>query len=435
MFRAGQAAVSQPDSNTRRCSVRSATIKGVNGVLAPLYRACTYRRWLHLLLGGALLLPAVLLVWVLARALGDGVGGDPFAIILFTAGTVGLSALVALVPTMRVLEVAVARALLGVELPDQTIERARAWPARWRSVGWLLLTLMVGGVATVATLFVLQLVIALVATLPPALPGVPRWKIGPGWSALWAPLAALGWALAVIYLAAGLGALLARWAPLLLGATPTEAVAALSHRATALAERNRVARELNDSIRHALTVSAVQAGAARRMLGSDPAFVESALVTIEQTGRAALKDLNHVLGLLRDEPDGAGPQRGLADIEGLVAEARSSGMPVRLKMSGNPSRVPSAVGREAYRIVQEGLDNVLRHAGPVPVTLRLAVTRDALDLELTNPVTASPGISGDGGNGLASMRERVEALCGVLSAEQRHGQFRVAARLPLRVSP
>ncbi|MGH3673727.1 MAG: histidine kinase [Pseudonocardiaceae bacterium] len=383
---------------------------------APLYRACTYRRWLHLLLGGALLLPAVLLVWVLARALGDGVGGNPFAIILFTAVTVGLSALVALLPAVRVREVAVARVLLGVELPDQTIEGARAWPARWRSAGWLLLTLVVGGVATVATLFVLAVMVQLVSA--PV--------------ALWAPPAALGCGLALIYLAAGLGTLLARWAPPLLGATPDEAAAALSHRATALAERNRVARELNGSLRHALTVSAVQAGAARRMLGSDPAFVESALVTIEQTGRAALQDLNHVLGLLRDEPDDAGPRRGLADIEGLVAQARSSGMPVRLKMSGNPSRVPSAVAREAYRIVQEGLDNALRHAGPVPVSLRLAVTRDALDVELTHPVTASPEAPVDGGNGLARMRERVEALRGALSAAQQNGQFRVAARLPLR---
>lgn len=414
----------------------SATIKGVNGVLAPLYSECTYRRWLHLLLGGVLLLPAVLLVWVLARALGGGVGGDLFAIILFTAVAVGLSALVALVPAVRVREVAVARTLLGVELPEQVIEGARAWPARWRSAGWLLLTLVLGGVVTVATLFalpvVVRLVIAPVATFPPLPFGVPGWNIEPGWPALWAPPAALGCALALIYLAAGLGALLARWAPPLLGATPTEAVAALSHRATTLAERNRVARELHDSVRHALTLSAVQAGAARRMLGSDPDFVESALATIEQTGRAALRDLNHVLGLLRNEPDGAVPQRGMADIEGLVTQARSSGMPVRLKMSGNPSRVPGAVAREAYRIVQEGLDNALRQAGPVPVTLRLAVTRDALDVELTSPVTASRDAFDGGWTELAGMRERVKALHGVLSAAPQDGQFRVAVRLPLR---
>lgn len=397
----------------------------MTSLLAPLRSGWTYRRWVHLLLGGVLLLPYVLLARGLAQALGPGEA--PFVLALLLPMTLGVAVLIGLVPAVRVLELAAARTLLGVELPEQTLEAAGAWPVRWRSASWLLVNMVAGGVATAATLLVLPATVALAGAPFQAHPSpMLGWGIRSGW----APLVGLGLLLGLIYLIAGLGVLLSRGASALLGPSPAAELAALRLRTAALAQRNRLARELHDSIRHALTVSTVQASAARRMQDSDPRFVEAALATIEQTGRTALNDLNHVLSLLQDEPASSGPQRGLDDLENLVAEARAAGVAVRLKVAGSLAGVPTAVSREAYRIVQEGLGNARRHAGPVPVTLRLAVTRDALEVELTNPVEA--GEAGGTGRGLDGMRERVEALRGVMSAEPRAGQFRVAVRLPLR---
>lgn len=404
----------------------------MTGVLAPLRSGWTYRRWAHLLLSGVLLLPYVLLARGLTRAVGPDYA--PFVLALLVLMTLGVAVLVGLMPAVRVLEVAAARTLLGAELPDQTLESDRAWPVRWRSAGWLLVNMVAGGVATAATLLVLPATVALAwAPFQPRsllMAGGLGWEIPSGWAAAWAPLVGVGLLLGLIYLVAGLGVLLTRGAPTLLGPSCADQLAALRLRAAALAERNRVARELHNSIRHALIVSAVQASAARRMQDSDPRFVEAALTTIEQTGRTALNNLNHVLSLLGDEPASSGPQRGLEDVASLVAEARASGVPVRLTISGSFAGVPAAASHEVYRIVQEGLSNARRHAGPVPVILRLSVTREALEVELTNPVEA--GVAAGTGRGLDGMRERVEALRGVMSAEPRGGQFRVAVRLPLR---
>jgi signal transduction histidine kinase len=207
----------------------------------------------------------------------------------------------------------------------------------------------------------------------------------------------------------------------------------------ALAERNRLARELHDSVGHALTVTTLQAGAAARVLDSDPAFVAKALDAIAEAGRSALADLDHVLGLLREGPDGGegdgadrSPRPDLADLGALVDGARSAGVPVELRCEGATEAVPRAVSREAYRIVQEGLTNALRHAGPVPVAVRVAVTDDAVDLELTNPLGRAPaGVPAGGGRGIAGMRERGEVLRGELLAGREGDRWRVAARLPL----
>jgi signal transduction histidine kinase len=231
------------------------------------------------------------------------------------------------------------------------------------------------------------------------------------------------------------GAALARLAPRVLGPTRTERMAAelaAAHAAErALAERNRLARELHDSVGHALTITTLQAGAAARVLHTDPAFVATALDAIAEAGRAALADLDHVLGLLRDEGGGdRAPQPDLGDLDALVDGARSAGVPVELRREGATGVVPRAVSREAYRIVQEGFTNALRHAGPVPVDVRVTVTADAVELELTNPLVAGTARHG-GGRGIAGMRERVSVLRGELSAGPDGGRWRVAARLPV----
>ena len=152
-------------------------------------------------------------------------------------------------------------------------------------------------------------------------------------------------------MAAGAGALLARLAPVLLGPTPAERIAIL-------AERNRVARELHDSVGHALGVVSIQAAAAERVLDRDPAFAREALRHIAASARDGQRDLDHVLGLLREEPSAPAPDLG--DLDRLLD-------PHAIELSGDLHRVPGAVSREAYRIIQEGLTNAARHGAGAPV--------------------------------------------------------------------
>jgi signal transduction histidine kinase len=294
---------------------------------------------------------------------------------------------------------------------------------------WLLVNAAAGGIAALATLIVFPTTIGFL---------IAPWRVllpfPTGGRAWWLPLVGVLLPVVLLYAAAAAGAALARLAPRLLGPTPTERMAAelaAAHVAErALAERNRLARELHDSVGHALTVTTLQAGAAARVLDSDPAFVAKALDAIADAGRTALADLDHVLGLLRDGENGdRSPQPDLGDLDALVDGARSAGVAVALHRDGAPAAVPRAVSREAYRIVQEGLTNALRHAGPVPVAVRVSVREDAVELELTNPLSPAPTRDG-GGRGIAGMRERVGVLRGALTAGPDGGHWRVAARLP-----
>jgi signal transduction histidine kinase len=226
-------------------------------------------------------------------------------------------------------------------------------------------------------------------------------------------------------------------APALLGPSPGERIAALEARAGQLAERNRLARELHDSVGHALTVTTLQAAAARRLLGSDPEFVRGALAAIEEAGRAAAEDLDDVIGLLRERDDGRpAPQPTLSDLDRLVGEARAAGLEVDLRVGGPLGQVPAVVSREGYRIVQEGLTNAIRHAGRVPVSLWLGVADRVLEIDLANPVGDRAAGAGDGaagrggGRGLHGMRERVALLGGRMTAGPDGGLWRVAVRLP-----
>jgi signal transduction histidine kinase len=227
----------------------------------------------------------------------------------------------------------------------------------------------------------------------------------------------------------GLGELATLLARQLLGPSRAERLAALEERTEQLLERNRIARELHDSIGHALTVAVVQAGAARA--AGDPEFTERALDAIEETGRAALEDLERVLGVLREAERPVSSRPTLADADRLLESARASGAKVGAEVTGPLDTVPGPVSREGYRILQEALTNVLRHAGSVPVRVRIRVADGTLDLEVRNPLTAA--ISGPGrGSGLRGIRERAALLGGRARTGPDEGDWQVHAELPTR---
>ena len=223
-----------------------------------------------------------------------------------------------------------------------------------------------------------------------------------------------------------------------------------AHRAK-LAERLRIARELHDIVAHHLTVVVIQAQGAQRAAGQDPARARAAMADVERTGRTALEEMRHLLGLLRSgEPaDEAGDHReanpagpgasylppfGLADIDDLAEGMRGAGLAVTVLRRGEPRDVPEDVGLTVYRIVQESLTNVLKHAGPATAAVELEFAAD-LGVTITDDgrgASAALGAVPGAGRGTTGLRERVAALDGTLSIGPRPGGgYRVHATIPL----
>ncbi|PHQ52608.1 two-component sensor histidine kinase, partial [Streptomyces cinnamoneus] len=223
--------------------------------------------------------------------------------------------------------------------------------------------------------------------------------------------------------------LTARAARTLLGPSAAERLAALEERTERLLEHNRIARELHDSVGHALTVAVVQAGAARA--AGSPEFTERALAAVEETARHALEDLERVLKVLREDAPGPAARPSLMDAGRLLTAARGAGAEVTAEVTGPLEAVPGPLSREGYRIVQEALTNVVRHAGAVPVSVRMAVRPDALELDVRNPLTAGAGTLAGSGSGLRGIRERAALLGGHAETGEHEGCWRVRAVLPL----
>jgi signal transduction histidine kinase len=229
---------------------------------------------------------------------------------------------------------------------------------------------------------------------------------------------------------------LSRAAEPLLGPSAADRLAEAELRGRKLAERNRLARELHDSVGHALSVVTLQAAAAGRLLDSDPAFTRSALAAIEETARGALDELDHVLGLLRDEGSRRSPLPDLRDVDHLVESARAAGAQVEISM-GALGDVPPAVSREAYRIVQEALTNALKHAPAAPVRVGLATPprSAALAITVANPLLRQRRSSKDvpvrsGGRGVPGVHERAALLGGQADIGPRADEWVVQVRLP-----
>jgi signal transduction histidine kinase len=199
----------------------------------------------------------------------------------------------------------------------------------------------------------------------------------------------------------------------------------------AAAERVRIARELHDIIAHHLSVVVLHAAGARASGGADPETLEE----IEHSGRQALTETRRLFGVLRDraEETGRAPQPGISELPALAGSLRAAGLEVSLSIDGSHAALPPAVNVSVYRIVQEALTNVLKHAGQARAEVTVGCADSAVTIEVTdngpgNQASTAPG----GGQGLAGMRERVALFGGELRAGPRPGGgFTVCARLPI----
>jgi signal transduction histidine kinase len=204
-------------------------------------------------------------------------------------------------------------------------------------------------------------------------------------------------------------------------------------------ERTRIARELHDVIGHSVSVMTVQAAGVRRLLRPEQEREREALLAVEATGRRALAEMRQVVGALRDpgESPALEPQPGLAGVDELVARARDTGLAVDLEIEGDPVLLPAGVDLTAYRIVQEGLTNTIKHAGAHQAAVRVSYIGDHVEIEVRDDgrgVDVGDSTANGGGRGLIGMRERVSVFGGELDAGPLPaGGYRLRARLPVSV--
>lgn len=456
--------------------------------MSRLFGARAWLRWVHLVLGGALLMPYFLLATVIVGVLRGGGGLFESLPLIFAAygGALPIVAVSAVFGPVRPLSASAVRVMCAVPGERLAEGPARTWAARGRTSAWWTLHLGVGAAISGMSLAVPPMALVLIAL--PFFSTLRGARLGAGWFStqadpLLAPLLAIVLLAGFVLCAAGAGALLARLAPVLLGPTAADRLAAAEERAADLAVRNRLARELHDSVGHALSAVTLQAVAARRVLEHDPEFVREALAAIEDTTRRTVGELDAVLGLLREgdpaRPDAAFAPTLAADLDGLLARTRAAGTAVTAHQDPGPAgdwaQLPAIASREAYRIVQEGLSNALRH-GSGPVELRISVRggeggghpghtghpglqgnpglqgrpghqgrhpgrtdrRDhpeqrELEITMTNPPAAPEAREArtTGGRGLRGAAERAMLLGGRVEAGPYEGRWRLRAVLPL----
>lgn len=200
------------------------------------------------------------------------------------------------------------------------------------------------------------------------------------------------------------------------------------------AERTRIARELHDIVAHQVSLMTVQAGAAKTIVDADPGAAAEAMTSVEQAGRQALDELRHLLGVLR--PDSAnsemGPQPGSADLPRLIDEVRRAGLRVSMTLETGLAPLPARIELAIYRIVQEALTNVMKHAGPDASAEVHVTAADGIVSIVVEDNGVGMNRPAGSGHGIAGMRERAQLLGGTVEAGSRPGGgFSVTARLPI----
>ena len=209
--------------------------------------------------------------------------------------------------------------------------------------------------------------------------------------------------------------------------------AVAAERATA-EERARIARELHDVVAHSVSVMVVQASGVRRLLKDEQHREREALLSVEQIGRQALTEMRRMLGVMRsgeDSPAALAPQPGLQHLDRLIAQVEEAGLPVTLRVEGEPPELSPGVDLSAYRIVQEGLTNALKHAKGAHAEVVVRYIDSSVQLEIADD---GPGTTNGetGGHGLVGMRERVALYGGTIEAGPRDGGgFVLRAKLPV----
>ncbi|MFC9231512.1 sensor histidine kinase [Streptomyces decoyicus] len=408
--------------------------------IRPLLRGSTYAGVLFAYCGALASLP--LLPFALLPALSWRSASESVQIVLVLLVWAVLVGVVGLARPVRRALVVSARRLLRVPLPNPVAGRLPSGSLgldRWRTPLWLVLHVAVGWTGALASgvLFIMGLSLPgnwLGAEARASLFGTSV-RVSGGWSWVVAAVCIL---LAVAICVLVTKAL--RWAaPRLLGPSAAERLALAAEREQLLAERNRIAHELHDSIGHTLTAATIQAAVAGEALSADPATARAAMRSIEESTRAALEDLDYVLGVLREEQSGTAPTRTLADLPELLDRLRHAGAVVEPELSGDLAQVQGTLSRAAYRILQEGLTNALRHGAGGPIVARVAAGPDGLDLTVVNRTGArtgpGPGAFPTSGHGLPGLAERVRLLHGEFQAGPDGTQhWRLAVRLPARAS-
>ncbi|MEV5687612.1 histidine kinase [Streptomyces sp. NPDC052164] len=421
-------------------------IKGIR----PLLRGSTYSGMLFACCGAMASLPLLPFAMLPALAWPSAPYGMQMVVTLLVwAALIGM---VGLARTTRRALIAFARRLLRVQLPDPVAASAPAVSGpvtpsgadRLRTPLWLLLHMALGwtGALTSGVLVIAGLTLPVGRFRAEAELSLFGWSVRPdsGWQS-WA--AALG----CVLLAAAVCVLVTsalRWlAPRLLGPSSAERLALAAERELRLAERNRLAHELHDSIGHTLTATTIQAAVAGEVLSADPTAARAALRSIEESARAALEDLDYVLGVLREEKAQTAPTRTLADLPELLDRLRHAGAVVEPELSDELAQVQGTLSRAAYRILQEGLTNALRHGAGGPIEVRVAAATDGLEIIVVNRTRSGTGAgTGPGpsafptsGHGLPGLAERVRLLHGEIEAGPDGPQhWRLAVRLPVRLS-
>ncbi|HEU0288754.1 MAG TPA: histidine kinase [Nocardioidaceae bacterium] len=383
----------------------------------------TYMRQIYLLIGSALVVGFAIVDFGVVGSMLSANVSMPVLLAVAVPIVVVPPVLLGLVSAVRQVEGVAAESLLGVGFVDGSPGPATTWPQRRRTSAWFLLHLVAGLIVGVALAIVVPLgLAAIVRPLTSDRSGI--------W---WYVPAGVGMLIGAVAVCLALGAAVTALAPRLLGPSVEDRFHALERRAARLSERTRLARELHDSVGHALSLVVVQAGAARKVRNTDPAFVDGALAAVEAAARTALTDLDQVLGLMRDEESAdAGEHRPVADLaqlESLVIATRRAELDVSLTVEGEIGRMPAVVSRESYRIVQEALTNALRH-GESPVAIRMSIQTEALAIEVDNPVSPARS-SRRAGRGLRGIQERAAVLGGDMTAGVVDDVWQLRVRLPL----
>jgi signal transduction histidine kinase len=357
-----------------------------------------------------------MLVW------GEGAAPVSAAVAGGFALMAGAIALTAMLEAVRQLEVVAAKQLLRGPLVAELIPSSVSGGDRVRAGAFFALHLVSGGLVGVATLIVLPsgVTFLLGAVGIVDLSGDSPWQGQPR------PVMALlgmGCLAVFAYGTAALGALMSWAAPRLLGRSSTARLAEMEKVTGELSERNRLARDLHDSVGHALSVVAVQAGAARKLLDADPEFARDSLAAVEEAASRALANLDGALATLRDEGP-PGHRRTLTDIDSLLNQSAAAGLVIDAELAGPIAALPEPLSSDAFMVAQEALGNVLRHAGPVPVSLRITVADDVVRLHVSNPPGTAPAAHRpSGGRGLRWMAERARSHRGGIEAREVDGRW------------